>query len=195
MEEKDCKKGLPWHIVEKAIAREFAWLKSVLDLGIRPDHQDEVSLALGIENYQMLRQLSIAIVSGKISAREIKTLKPLGLWVDPGMQVKGPFSPERHGGEWHKRMMWIIKSHFLHRGFEVANEPYLNFGRADFGVYKSTYLNLYVEVGTTSLFKLWRNLSSMPSSIFLFVPTEYGAIELITNPEEIEITKTRPRLL
>lgn len=72
MEEKDFNKdGLSWHIVEKAIAKEQEWLKKVLDFGPRFKKQDEVASELGIENFQMLRQISIAIISGKISAREI----------------------------------------------------------------------------------------------------------------------------
>lgn len=52
-------------------------------------------------------------------------------------------------------MMGRIKKHFEKEGFDVVNEPYLNFGRADLGVYKPNCPNLYVEAGTTSLFKLW----------------------------------------
>ena len=73
--------------------------------------------------------------------------------------------------------MTIIKSHFIENGFEVVNEPYLNQGRSDLGVYKENYPNLFVEVGTTSLYKSWINLHTMPQSIFLFVPSEYYALE------------------
>ncbi|TSC68017.1 MAG: hypothetical protein G01um101472_196 [Parcubacteria group bacterium Gr01-1014_72] len=183
MEEKDSSQnGLPWHIVEKAIAKEYAWLKKVLDFGPRFKEQDEIASELGIENYQMLRQIGIAIVSGKISARDIITEKASGLWSSQEMLAE--IHSERHGGEWHKAMMGVIKKHFEEGYFEVVNEPYLNFGRADLGVYKPDYPNLYVEVGTTSLFKFWRNLSSMPHSVFLFVPTEYGAIEFITKNQD-----------
>lgn len=182
MEEKDYNKdGLPWHVVEKAVVKEQVWLKKVMDFGLRFKEQDDVARELGIENYQMLRWISISIVSGKISAREILTTKANGLWSNQG-ELKETHS-ERHGGDWHRSMMSVIKKHFKDDGFEVINEPYLNFGRADLGVYKPDYPNLYVEVGTTSLFKLWRNLSSMPHSIFLFVPTEFGAIEFITKKE------------
>ncbi|HEY4508239.1 MAG TPA: hypothetical protein VJJ55_01115 [Candidatus Paceibacterota bacterium] len=182
MEEKDSdQSGLPWHMVEKAIAREHAWLNKVLDFGQRAKEQDEVASQLGIENYQMLRQISIALVGGGISTKEIVTEKANVLWSDK--EVLTASSTERHGEEWHRAMMDIIKKHFQLKGFEVINEPYLNFGRADLGIYKPNYQNLYVEVGTTSLFKLWRNLSSMPNSIFLFVPTEYGAIEFVTKDQ------------
>lgn len=62
----------------------------------------------------------------------------------------------------------------------MVDEPYLNQGRADLGIYKDGYLNLYVEVGSTSLFKTWMNLHSMPDSIFLFVPSEYYTLEFQT---------------
>ena len=178
MEEKDSNQNeLPWHMVEKAIAKEHAWLKKVLDFGPRFKDQDKIADELGIEKYQMLRQISIFITSGRIQAREITTAKANSLWTDFDEEEK---HAERHGGEWHMTVMGRVKRHFERGGFEVINEPYLNFGRADLGVYKPNYPNLYVEVGTTSLFKLWRNLSSMPGAIFLFVPTEFGAIELIT---------------
>ena len=182
MEEKDSdQNGLPWHTVERAIAREHAWLNKVLDFGQRAKEQDEVASQLGIENYQMLRQISIALVGGSTSAKEIVTEKANVLWSDQEVLVAS--KTERHGEEWHRAMMDIIKKHFQRDGFEVINEPYLNFGRADLGVYKPNYQNLYVEVGTTSLFKLWRNLSSMPGAIFLFVPTEFGAIEFVTKDQ------------
>ncbi len=179
MEEKDYNKnGLPWHIVEKAIASEHAWIKKVLDFGHGFKERETASNEIGIEDFQMLRQLSIDIVKGNIKAKEITSTAPNGLWQDNEQESKT--YPERHGGEWHRDMMGRIKEHFINKGFEVVNEPFLNFGRADLGVYKKGYQNLYVEVGTTSLFKLWRNLSSMPDSIFIFVPSELGAIQLIT---------------
>jgi len=76
--------------------------------------------------------------------------------------------------------MNVVRKHFEKNGFEVISESFLNFGRADLGVYKEGVPNLYIEIGTTSLFKTWLNLHSMPNSVFLFVPTVYRAIEFKT---------------
>jgi len=87
---------------------------------------------------------------------------------------------ERHGGEWHMAMINLIKNYFKQIDFEVINEPPLNYGKADLGVYKKGHSPLYVEIGSTSLFKVWYNLHSMPGVIFLFVPSIYGAVEFKT---------------
>lgn len=77
-------------------------------------------------------------------------------------------------------MMNLVRKHFKQDNCEVISEPFLNYGRADLGVYKHGLPNLYVEIGTTSLFKVWWNLHSMPNVVFLFVPSVYGAIEFQT---------------
>ena len=169
--------GLPWHIVESAILREKKWLKSVLDFG---PFQKEDFIHLPSSD-EMLRQVSASIISGKISARELKSVRPNGLWADESSEWEHDGSTgERHGGEWHRMVVALIKKYFLEIGFEVVNEPFLSQGRADLGVYKVGYPNLYVEAGTTSLFKVWLNTHVMPHSIFLFIPNETTAIELTT---------------
>ena len=73
--------------------------------------------------------------------------------------------------------MSVVKQHFMKEGFEVVNEPYLSMGRADLGVYKSGYPDLFIEIGTTSLFKTWFNMKTMSNKILLFIPTTSYAIE------------------
>ena len=167
---------LPWHVVEAAILKEKKWLLRVLDFGLRLENFSTSPLSAD----EILRQISISILRGDIHAQELNSMQVNGLWMDGGKNWEREHAGERHGGEWHRAMMAVVKNHFIENGFEVINEPYLNQGRADLGVYKSGYTNLYVEVGTTSLFKIWINLHTMPNSIFLFVPSEYCAIEFQT---------------
>lgn len=78
-------------------------------------------------------------------------------------------------------MMSIVKQHFMNDGFEVINEPFLSLGRDDLGVYKTGYQDLYVEIGSTSLFKTWFNVKTMQNSILLFIPSTSLAIEFTAN--------------
>lgn len=172
--------GLPWHVVEKAIKAEQRWLTDVLDFNPKFGGEEDDMGIPGVSKDEMLRQTAISIVGGKIRAREYKTPKINGLWTDDSHRWKSMAKEERHGGDWHKAMMALVRKHFEQADFEVVREPYLNHGRADLGVCKGGHPNLYVEIGTTTLFKVWYNLKSMPNSIFLFVPTVYSAIEFWT---------------
>lgn len=129
----------------------------------------------------MLRQIGISIVNGKISACEIKSSKVNGLWTENVAGWELDVNEEHHGGEWHRAMMSLVKKHFVERQFKVVNEPALNWGRADLCAYKEGYQDLYVEIGTTSLFKTWFNSQTMRNVIFLFVPSVYSAIEFKIN--------------
>ena len=174
-------KILPWHVVEQAIFEEKKWLIRAFDFG-QEGRKDKIiaePTVTPLPPNEMLRQLSIAIVSGKVRVRELNTEKINGLWTDDSTNWELGHN-ERHGGDWHKAMMGLIKNHFSEGGFELTTEPYLNWGRADIGVYKQGYKNLFVEVGSTSVFKVWLNSHTMPDSIFLFVPSVYYAIEFRT---------------
>ena len=175
---KNNTKGLPWHTVESAILLEKKWLEKLFDFN--EDHYKEsVSVSSSsLSSEEMMRQLCISIIKGEIKAREMKSPVTNGLWTeDENWEFAPEATKEHHGGNWHRSMMAIVKKHFLSQGFDVINEPYLNHGRADLGVYKDGYKNLYVEIGSTSLAKTWLNLSSMQDSIFLFVPSVYYALE------------------
>ena len=175
------KNGLPWHIVENAIKNERKWLIIALNFGIREDKEEDFIRSLpGLSKEEILRQISISLVGGKIKAVEFKTHEINQLWTENIKDWELEAKEERHGGEWHRAMMNLVRKHFEENGFEVINEPYLHLGRADLGVYKTNTPHLYVEIGTTSLFKTWYNLNSMPDSIFLFVPDVYTAIEFQT---------------
>ncbi len=81
------------------------------------------------------------------------------------------------GSSWHRRMMDVITEYFESQGFEVIPEPFLNKGRADLGIYKDGYKDLFAEVGTTSAYKLWWNLQMLTNAKILLVPDEERAIE------------------
>ena len=171
---------LPWHEVELAIQKEECWLTEVFDFGPYAG-KESVPILPNLSPDKMLRQIATLIVHGTIQAREIKNPIELGLWSSELVQIDEHSSAEeRHGGHWHQAMVGVVKQHFINDGFEVINEPFLSHGRADLGVYKTGYQNLFIEIGTTSLYKTWLNIKSMPSTIFLFIPTTTYAVELIT---------------
>ena len=175
--------GLPWHIVEAAILREKQWLISTLDFAQeRKNIEDISSFTDKLSRDEMLRRISISIVNGNIRAREIKSKSINGLWTDDFRIRNWQFGSkdERHGGEWHRAMMTLIKKYFIEEGYDVINEPYLTLGRADLGVYREGETNIYIEIGTTTLLKTWINLHTIQHSTFLFVPSVYRAAEFIT---------------
>ena len=73
--------------------------------------------------------------------------------------------------------MDVITQYFERDGFEVVPEPFLSKGRADLGVYKDGYIDLFVEIGTTSVYKLWWNLQLLTDCKILLVTDENEAIE------------------
>lgn len=173
----DTSAPLPWHVVEAAIQREKKWFLEVFEFDDRGHNQS----TMPVSHDEMVRQLCVAIVSGKVRARELRSKTANGLWMDDVPDDWISISTqERHGEQWHQAMMHIIKHHFIADGCEIINEPRLNQGRADLGVYKTGLPNLYVEVGSTSLCKTWINLLTMPNSAFLFVPSEQCTLEFKT---------------
>ncbi len=93
----------------------------------------------------------------------------------------------RHGAEWHRKMIGVLTTYFKNQGFEVIPEPYLSKGRADLGVYKDSYKDLFIEVGTTSIYKLWWNLQMLTNCKILLVPEENYAIEFTCRAAENEL--------
>ncbi len=72
-----------------------------------------------------------------------------------------------------------IENHFLSLGFKVVREPDVFGGRADLGIFKKGTPNLYIEVGTVSLYKLWLNLArkKLQNFKYLIVPNDDKLIE------------------
>ena len=162
---------LPWHTVEKAISKEITWLKSLItSFGYHTScrHCEE----------HAYRQLALLIITGKIKAREIKNKKG-SFWGD-FLKDKDIKIFHKHGKDWHQKMMSIINQYFSSQGFDVTTEPNLNNGRADLGIFSLGMKDLYIEVGTVSIYKMWINLSTMKNCVFLCIPDEHTIIEFET---------------
>ena len=161
-----------WNIIEDHIKQETVWLKNNIDT--LPEGYRSKDILITCEEC-VLRKLAILIVSGKIKAKKIK-FEQLP-WEDNFDQNEN----QRHGEEWHRKMMNVTASYFRKNGYQTSLEPIINFGRADVGAFsKSSKSPIYIEVGTTSLYKLLYNLLTMENSIFLIIPVEEYMIEFRT---------------
>jgi len=172
--------GLPWHVVEGAINREIEWLERVIE-------QTVIGKVPGCDDCRYTyRKIALLIVTGKIRAKQFIARDGHDLW-DDLTQKRGIKGFARHGGDWHKRMMDVITEYFENQGFEVISEPFLSHGRADLGVHKNGYMNLFIEIGTTSAHKLWWNLQMLTNSKVLLVPDEKRAIEFICRDDRSDV--------
>lgn len=168
--EKSKTPSLPWHLIEDLINKEINWLKN--NISIFSISNDKENPILNCDEC-IFRKLAILIVSGEIEAIEVKS-KNNNLWpvkINKGNKIY-------HGKYWHRKMMNTILAYFKTQKYKVELEPFLNYGRADLGIYQNLTKNIYVEVGTISLYKLWYNLSTMKNTTFLIVSSEEKIIEL-----------------
>lgn len=168
-----------WDKVERQIYKEVEWLRNAIDIFSTAAASDPVAHC----NDCMLRNIAILIISGNVKAREIKKLPTLpSFWLLPN-NIAGPERPEmRHGKEWHRNTMGAVEKYFLYKKYTVTREPNLYWGRADLGIYKSGEKDLLVEIGTTSLFKLWINLEVMENFDYLIIPRDNKLIEFVVPP-------------
>lgn len=121
----------------------------------------------------MYRLIAILIVSGQIRATEISSSF---LWGDNDNNFE---KVHKHGKEWHSNMMNNIDNYFKKQGYDITTEPQLHHGRADLGVFKKDKKDMYVEVGTTSIYKLCLNLYFMKDFVILIVPKDNKLIEFV----------------
>lgn len=179
------KKIFPWHVVEKKISEEMKWLRTVIQTS--PFNSD-ASAPISCPDC-LLRKIAVLIISGKVYAKEIRKSPLLeSFWVNKSKHPKQKKRPKiTHGADWHANTMKKIENHFLYQKCEVEREPNLYWGRSDLGVYKSGTENLYIEVGTTSLFKLLINLNMMRNCMYLIVPDNQKLIEF-TLPKELPVS-------
>jgi len=175
-------KSLPWDVVEKEIKKEVDWLRNVIDTFSQEEKSipmDEKGIPVSCREC-LLRKIAILTVSGKVKAREIKRALPLkSFWIKNSKNSKN--IRISHGGDWHSKTMEKIESHFLLQNYQVIREPTLHWGRADLGAFKRNKQDLYIEVGTTSFFKLWINLQTMKNFTYLIVPNDDKLIEFTCN--------------
>jgi hypothetical protein len=162
-------KSPAWHIVENILSKEISWLKekiSIMSVKYRSDRLPQIC------DDCFFRKLAILIVNGKVKATEFRTKNGKDLWNNTiGKKIN------KHGKEWHRKMMGVISEYFRKQNYKVISEPTTNYGRADLGVYSNSKNTIYIEVGTISLFKLWYNLSTMENITFLLIPSKEYAIE------------------
>jgi hypothetical protein len=178
--------GLPWHTVEEAINREIEWLQTVIE-------QTATDKVPGCDDCRYTyRRIALLIVTGKIKAKEFIAREAHDLW-DDLTQKHSIRVFARHGGDWHKKMMDVIAEYFENQGFEVIPEPFLSQGRADLGIYKDGHMDLFVEVGTTSAYKLCWNLQMLMNSKILLVPDEKRVIEFTCRDDRSDISCSERR--
>ena len=169
MDTLEIKDSPTWSEVEQKITNEIIWLdKTISTFGKKEPARFAVTC-----KRCLLREIAILIITGAVQAKEIN-LKPPGVsfWL-PTESAKRVY----HGRDWHSNKMVEIESHFRHLGFTVVREPYLSLGRADLGVYMDGAMPLFIEVGTTSIFKLLTNLKSIKNAKILLVPSDTKIIE------------------
>jgi len=180
---KSLETGLPWHIVEGAINRESQWLERVIE-------QTSIDEVPGCDKCRYtFRKIALLIITGRITAKEFIARDGHDLWDDLTNKHSIKESA-RHGGGWHRKMMDLLTEYFSKQGFEVIPEPFLSQGRADLGIYKDGYTDLFVEVGTISPYKLWWNLQMLTNSKILLVPDEKRAIEFTCRDDQGDILRS-----
>ena len=178
--------GLPWHTVEEAINREIKWLERVIEqtvIGKVPSCDD---------CRYTYRKIALLIVTGRITAKELIARVGHDLW-DDLTKKHGIKKSARHGGSWHRIMMDVLTEYFAKQGFEVIPEPFLSQGRADLGIYKDGHMDLFIEIGDTSPYKLWCNLQMLTNSKILLVPDERQAIEFTCRADQGDILRSAQR--
>jgi len=161
-----------WHEVEKQIQEEINWLRQ----SIETFSKEEKYASIGCREC-LMRRISVLIVSGAVKATEInKSPKFQSFWTENNQDNSRKCY---HGSEWHRKTMENVEKHFRDQGCEVVREPTIQWDRADLGVYKQGEKDLFIEIGTTSLFKLYINLKRMKNFIYLIVPRDDYLIEFI----------------
>jgi len=165
-----------WNTVENIINQEMFWLKN--NIPVLPESYKENPPFLKYDEI-ILRKMVILIVSGTVTATEFMAKDNNDLWSDD-LKEWGFKKISRHGQKWHRKMMDEIYNYFKKQGGKVIMEPSLNCGRADLGIYFKRGPNIYIEVDTVSLFKLWYNLMTMKNAVFLIVPSENKILEFKT---------------
>jgi len=176
-------KGLPWHTVEEAINHEIKWLERAIA-------QTVIGKVPGCDDCRYTyRKIALLIVTGKIKVKEFIAREGHDLW-DDLTQKHGIKKSAHHGGIWHRKIMDVVTEYFANQGFEVISEPFLSQGRADLGIHKNGHMDLFVEIGDTSAYKLWWNLQMLTNCRILLVPDAQRAIEFTCPNEHQEIVSS-----
>jgi hypothetical protein len=118
------------------------------------------------------RLIAILIVSGQIKCKKIYFDKKQAWQSFQGGDED--LGHKKHGTDWHNSTILNIKKYFELKRLVVDMEPVMAFGRADLGV-KS--LNLFLEIGTIGVYKLYINLLNIGNSKIVLIPGENFLIE------------------
>ncbi len=166
-----------WDFVEKKIEKETKWLYENILTFLREENNAPKGC-----NDCFIRRIAILIIAGKVRAKDISRSKSSMLkdfWIDYKNNKNKIENKTKifHGSDWHKEKMKTIENHFLNLGFKVVREPVMHQGRADLGVFQKGTPNLFIEVGTTSFYKLWLNLATKGNFVYLIVPNDEKIIE------------------
>jgi integrase/recombinase XerD len=166
-----------WNIVESNINKEIKWLKNNIFV-LHSKHKQNKDF-MDCQDC-LLRKIAILIVSGKVKTTKFKITQNKKLWDISNVQNIKIIN--KHGQEWHRKMMTVVSKYFENKNYKIRLEPNLNYGRADLGVYSRQNPKefFYIEIGTVSIYKLWYNFSTMKNAIFLIIPFEEYFIEFRT---------------
>src|SRR3989338_3304584 len=151
-----------WNIIEKNINKEINFLSTSLLLS--PYHQNDAIKC----NDCLFRGIGILIVAGKVKVRKI-IFKNGDIW-DANKYQKNVGNEKPHGAAWHYTNMKIIEDYFKRNNYKIEVEPNLHYGRADLA---APELNLFIEVGTINLYKLYFNLINMNNVRIIIMPSDY----------------------
>ena len=163
---------IQWHEGEQRIREEIVWLTRGIDTFL----DKETHTPSGCKHCY-LRNIATLIVQGDIFATELRKSESLrSFWLPISSPPKQRI---KHGSDWHRETMERIEHHFTTKNSKIVREPTLQQGRADLGVYKSGELDLFIEVGTVSLYKLMVNLMAMKNFVYLIVPSDDSLVEFV----------------
>jgi len=155
---------IDWNEAEKTISAEIEFLKN--NISPSPFEQNDPIKC----ECCLLRNIAILIVSGKIKLTKIN-YKNNSVWQTGKFFNSGGL--KKHGGNWHNDLILTIEKYFLNNNITVDKEPALYYGRADLG----TDNRLFIEVGTTNLYKLYLNLLYLNNCKIILVPTDNYLLE------------------
>lgn len=155
-----------WNEIENQISEEVIFLSR--NIIPSPYRQDDFIKC----NDCIFRQIAILIVSGKIKMTKIVYTNN-EIWQE-NKYTKPLTLRKQHGASWHNSLIRIIESYFNQNKYKIKLEPDMYYGRADLGV---PSLNLFIEVGTINLYKLYNNLINMADCRIIIVPENNYLIE------------------
>jgi len=156
-----------WNLVEKNISNEIDFLSN--NLLLSPFRQNDPIQCKDC----IFRQIAILIVSDKIKVKKIINSKDK-LWPISKAQNSIIDNKKSHGANWHNSLINQIKNYFEDNGYSAKLEPNLHYGRADLSVPE---LNIFIEVGTINIYKLYNNLINMVRCKILIVPDNNYILE------------------